>query len=65
MKETLIEVGDEMCCPWCDRTNGQVIAKVFKIKDLSKKITTVKEIYLDCEQKHIITIWKNKQNHSE
>jgi hypothetical protein len=65
MKEITIEIGDELPCPWCDRTNGQVIAKVFKIKDLSKEITTVKEIYLDCEYKHIITVWKNKKNHLE
>ena len=63
MEEVTIEIGDELPCPWCDRTNGQVIAKVSQIKDLSKKITTVKEIYLDCEHKHIITIWKKKQKH--
>lgn len=61
MKEVTIEIGDELPCPWCGRTNGQVIAKVFKIKDLSKEITTVKEIYLDCEHKHIITIWKHSK----
>lgn len=64
MDEILIEVGDELPCPWCDRTNGQVIAKVIKIENLSKKFTTVKHIYLGCEQKHIITVWK-KSCHSK
>jgi hypothetical protein len=60
LKETTIEVGDKLPCPWCDRNNGQVIAKIKKITNMSKKIINVKYIYLDCNDTHIITIWKKR-----